>query len=176
MLSVENRKNEAPPFAGVIGIFSVEALVASKPIETGRFSPNLRSPQSKLLWRQQRVLGYLMLIWSNDAIGRRWSYFLMALGCAAANLFLFTQIGTVSGLLWFAPIAANRKTNPPSPLGPPRHVFRAPRKRRTDSRELAGDFRISPCGNSPGVEDPARRQATAPARRRAGRDRQHSVS
>jgi MFS family permease len=50
------------------------------------------------------VLGYLALIWSNDAIGRRWSYFLMALGCAVANLFMFTQIGTVSGLLWFAPI------------------------------------------------------------------------
>jgi predicted MFS family arabinose efflux permease len=50
------------------------------------------------------VLGYLALMWLNDAIGRRWSYFLMALGCAAANLFMFTRIGTIGGLLWFAPI------------------------------------------------------------------------
>jgi MFS family permease len=50
------------------------------------------------------VLGYLALMWLNDAIGRRWSYFLMALGCAGANLFMFTQIGTVGGLLRFAPI------------------------------------------------------------------------
>lgn len=50
------------------------------------------------------VFGYLALIWLNDAIGRRWSYFLMALACAGANLFMFTQIETVSGLLRFAAI------------------------------------------------------------------------
>jgi MFS family permease len=50
------------------------------------------------------VLGYLALIWLNDAIGRRWSYFMMALGCAAVTLFMFTQIGTAGGLLSFAPI------------------------------------------------------------------------
>jgi MFS family permease len=50
------------------------------------------------------VLGYLALIWLNDAIGRRWSYFLMGLGCMAANLFMFTQIATVSGLFWFASV------------------------------------------------------------------------
>lgn len=50
------------------------------------------------------VLGYLTLMWLNDAIGRRWSYFVMALGCAAANLFMFMQIATVGGLLRFAPI------------------------------------------------------------------------
>jgi MFS family permease len=50
------------------------------------------------------VFGYLTLIWLNDAIGRRWSYFLMAFACAAANLFMFTQIETVSGLLRFAPL------------------------------------------------------------------------
>ena len=50
------------------------------------------------------VLGYLALMWLNDAIGRRWSYFLMALGCAAVTLFMFMRIGTVGGLLSFAPI------------------------------------------------------------------------
>jgi len=50
------------------------------------------------------ILGYATLIWSNDAIGRRWSYFLMAFGGAAANLFMFTQIETTGGLLLFAPI------------------------------------------------------------------------
>jgi MFS family permease len=50
------------------------------------------------------VLGYLAVMWLSDAIGRRWCYFLMALGGATANLFIFTQIGTVHDLLWFAPI------------------------------------------------------------------------
>jgi MFS family permease len=50
------------------------------------------------------VLGYLTVIWLTDAIGRRWSYFLIALGCAAANLFMFTQVGTAERLLWFAPV------------------------------------------------------------------------
>jgi hypothetical protein len=50
------------------------------------------------------IAGYLALIWLTDAIGRRWSYFLMALGCAATNLFMFTQTRTETGLLWFAPI------------------------------------------------------------------------
>jgi MFS family permease len=50
------------------------------------------------------VVGYLAVMWLSDAIGRRWSYFLMAIGCMAANLFMFTQIGTMTDLLWFAPI------------------------------------------------------------------------
>jgi MFS family permease len=50
------------------------------------------------------VTGYLALIWLNDAVGRRWSYFLMAIGCAAANLFMFTQVTTTAGLFQLAPI------------------------------------------------------------------------
>jgi MFS family permease len=50
------------------------------------------------------VLGYLTLIWLTDAIGRRWSYFLFALGCAGANLLMYSQISTLDGLLWFSPI------------------------------------------------------------------------
>jgi MFS family permease len=50
------------------------------------------------------VVGYLAVMWLSDAIGRRWSYFLMAIGCTAANLLMFTQIGTMADLLWFAPI------------------------------------------------------------------------
>jgi MFS family permease len=50
------------------------------------------------------VLGYLTVMWLTDAIGRRWSYFLVALGCAATVLFCFTQIETAEGLLWFAPV------------------------------------------------------------------------
>ncbi len=47
------------------------------------------------------VFGYLSLIWLTNAIGRRWSYFLIAVGCAAANLFMFTQTTTINELLWF---------------------------------------------------------------------------
>jgi MFS family permease len=50
------------------------------------------------------VVGYLAVMWLSDAVGRRWSFFLMAVGCAAANLFMYTQIGTVAELLWFAPV------------------------------------------------------------------------
>jgi len=50
------------------------------------------------------VVGYLGLIWLTDAIGRRWSYFVIALGCAAATLFMFGQIRTIDALLWFMPV------------------------------------------------------------------------
>lgn len=50
------------------------------------------------------VVGYLAVMWLSDAIGRRWSYFLMAIGCMAANLLMFAQIGTMADLLRFAPI------------------------------------------------------------------------
>jgi len=47
------------------------------------------------------VLGYLMLIWLTDAIGRRWSYFLIVIGCAATNIVMFTQIHGIDAFLWF---------------------------------------------------------------------------
>jgi MFS family permease len=50
------------------------------------------------------IAGYLAAMWLGEVFGRRWSYFVMALGCAAANWFMFTQIGTIAGLLWFAPV------------------------------------------------------------------------
>lgn len=50
------------------------------------------------------VFGYLSLIWLTDTIGRRWSYFLVVVGCAAANLFMFTQLKTIDALLWFMPV------------------------------------------------------------------------
>jgi MFS family permease len=50
------------------------------------------------------VVGYLAVMWLSDAIGRRWSYFLMAIGCMAANLLMFMQIATMADLLRFAPI------------------------------------------------------------------------
>jgi MFS family permease len=50
------------------------------------------------------VVGYLAVMWLSDAVGRRWSFFLMAVGCAAANLFMYTQIGTVAELMWFVPV------------------------------------------------------------------------
>jgi len=50
------------------------------------------------------VFAYLALMWLNDAIGRRWSYFLVVVGCIGTSLFAFTQIRTVEGLLWFMPL------------------------------------------------------------------------
>jgi Sugar (and other) transporter len=50
------------------------------------------------------VFGYLTMLWLTGAIARRWSYFATALGSATSNLFMFTQIQTGEGLLWFAPV------------------------------------------------------------------------
>ena len=50
------------------------------------------------------VFGYLMLMWLNDALGRRGSYALVVVGCIATALFVFIEIRTVSALLWFMPL------------------------------------------------------------------------
>jgi len=50
------------------------------------------------------VFGYLAVIWLNDALGRRWSYFLVVVGCIATSLITFTQIETVEGLSKFMPL------------------------------------------------------------------------
>jgi MFS family permease len=47
------------------------------------------------------VLGYLTLIWLTNAVGRRWSYFLIVVGCACSNVVLFTQIHSLAALEWF---------------------------------------------------------------------------
>jgi MFS family permease len=70
------------------------------PSDQGRAAVKITS-QSFMLINVGAVLGYATLIWLTDAIGRRWSYFLVVLGCAAANLYMFTQIETVDGLLAF---------------------------------------------------------------------------
>jgi MFS family permease len=43
-------------------------------------------------------------MWLNDAIGRRWTYALVVLGCIASALFTFTQIRTISALMWVMPL------------------------------------------------------------------------
>jgi MFS family permease len=50
------------------------------------------------------VLGFLAVMWLVDAVGRRWSYFLVVLGCIGTSLFTFTQIETIPALLWFIPV------------------------------------------------------------------------
>ena len=50
------------------------------------------------------VFAFLALMWLNDLIGRRLSYFLVVLGCIGTSLFAFTQIRTIEALLWFAPL------------------------------------------------------------------------
>jgi MFS family permease len=47
------------------------------------------------------VLGYLTLIWLTNAVGRRWSYFLIVVGCACSNVVMFTQIHSLAALEWF---------------------------------------------------------------------------
>jgi MFS family permease len=50
------------------------------------------------------VFGYLTLLLLNDAIGRRWSYVVVVIGCIATALYAFTQINEVQVLLWFMPL------------------------------------------------------------------------
>lgn len=49
------------------------------------------------------VFGFLAMMWLNDAVGRRWSYFLAVLGSIATSVFAFTQIDTLRALLLFMP-------------------------------------------------------------------------
>jgi MFS family permease len=50
------------------------------------------------------VFGFLAVMWLVDAVGRRWSYFLIVVGCIGTSLFAFTQISTIEALLWFMPL------------------------------------------------------------------------
>jgi MFS family permease len=47
------------------------------------------------------VLGYLTLIWTTEAIGRRGSYFVFNVGALLSSLYLFWYIRDLSSLLWF---------------------------------------------------------------------------
>jgi MFS family permease len=47
------------------------------------------------------VMGYLTLIWLTEAVGRRWSYFLIVVGCACVNVAMFTQVQALATLQWF---------------------------------------------------------------------------
>jgi MFS family permease len=49
------------------------------------------------------VLGYLTLIFLCDAVGRRMSYFLFALGSFLVSLYLFTRVNDLETLMWFMP-------------------------------------------------------------------------
>jgi MFS family permease len=60
--------------------------------------------QSFMLTTVGAVVGYLSLIWLTDAVGRRWSYFLIVVGCAGANLFMFTQVKGIDALFRFMPV------------------------------------------------------------------------
>jgi len=50
------------------------------------------------------VVGFLSLMWLNDALGRRWAYSLVVVGCLGTGLFTFTRIATLEALLWFMPL------------------------------------------------------------------------
>src|SRR6266508_2163885 len=50
------------------------------------------------------VVGYLSVMWLNDALGRRWAYSLVVVGCIGTSLFAFMRIQTIEALLWFMPL------------------------------------------------------------------------
>jgi len=50
------------------------------------------------------VLGFLAVMLLIDAVGRRWCYFLIVVGCIATGLFAYTQIETIEALTWFMPL------------------------------------------------------------------------
>jgi MFS family permease len=47
------------------------------------------------------ILGYLTLMWLTDALGRRWSYFIFAVGSLASSLYLFTNIHRLHDVITF---------------------------------------------------------------------------
>jgi MFS family permease len=47
------------------------------------------------------ALGYATLIWTTEALGRRWSYFIFNIASLASSLYLFWYIKDINSLLWF---------------------------------------------------------------------------
>jgi MFS family permease len=50
------------------------------------------------------VIGYLTLIFLCDAVGRRMSYFLFALGSFLVSVYLFTRVDDLVTLMWVMPV------------------------------------------------------------------------
>src|SRR5215813_2652031 len=50
------------------------------------------------------VFGFLAVMLLVDAVGRRWSYFLVVAGCIVTSVFAFTRIETIEALTWFMPL------------------------------------------------------------------------
>lgn len=50
------------------------------------------------------ALGYGTLIFLCDAVGRRMSYFVFALGSLVVSMYLFTRVNDLATLIWFMPI------------------------------------------------------------------------
>lgn len=50
------------------------------------------------------VVGYLFVMWLDDALGRRCAYALVVVGCIGTSLFAFTRIQTIEALSWFMPL------------------------------------------------------------------------
>jgi MFS family permease len=44
------------------------------------------------------ILGYLTLVWMTEALGRRWSYFLICAGCAVTNIAMFMLVKSFADL------------------------------------------------------------------------------
>lgn len=61
------------------------------------------------------ILGYLVLIWMSEALGRRWSYFLYCAGSLASSLYLFLVIDTV-GESWPSPLCTDSSPSAGSAL------------------------------------------------------------
>jgi MFS family permease len=51
------------------------------------------------------AVGYLLLIWLTQSIGRRWSYFIFALGSLLTAIGMFSLVHTATGVLVVAPVA-----------------------------------------------------------------------
>ena len=47
------------------------------------------------------ALGYATLIWTTEAWGRRWSYFVFNIASLACSLYLFWYVNDLNSLLWF---------------------------------------------------------------------------
>lgn len=61
----------------------------------------LVTSQSFMIVNVGALAGYLVLIWMTEALGRRWSYFLICLGACVANLVMFTYIHDLTSFYWF---------------------------------------------------------------------------
>jgi MFS family permease len=87
---------------GTTSLLSTWIMQLVSPGDSGRAIA--ATGQAFMLANAGAVFAIFPLMWLNRALGRRWSYALVAAGCFATAVFTFTALDRLDALLWFMPL------------------------------------------------------------------------